>query len=188
MTEHKKKTKGNIVEVVKTIKEIVVPNYIKKDTIKYKTVNRQTTKYVPDEVKTTKYIPVEMETIFYTPREEPTIKYAANTVPYDVKVPKEVPYDVPVVNMEKVNKLATETAATLFLANGMLEEATALISAYRLAVDGVNATIKDLKAKLDEVKHYEIKKEPFIVQVPVEEKITVIGKVIVKTPSLVERG
>lgn len=102
--------------------------------------------------------------------------------PYDIPVPIpiEVPYDVPVVSMEKVNQIASEVVSAIDAAKDMLKEVDAMIGIFRNATSEVNDIMKDLKAKLDGIKNYEIVEEKYKVSVPeyVKQKVKILGKVI----------
>lgn len=100
--------------------------------------------------------------------------------PYDKPVPIEVPYDVPVVSMEKVNQIASEAVSVIDAAKDMLKEVDAMIGIFRNATSEVNDIMKDLKAKLDGIKNYEIVEEKYKVFVPeyVKQKVKILGKVV----------
>ena len=100
--------------------------------------------------------------------------------PYDKPVPIEVPYDVPVVSMEKVNQIASEAVSAIDAAKDMLKEVDAMIGIFRNATSEVNDIMKDLKAKLDGIKNYEIVEEKYKVSVPeyVKQKVKILGKVV----------
>ena len=198
-----------VVKTVKDVRliptDVEVPNYIKKDFIEPVLVPTEYPIPVPKEEFYNVQVPVPKEIPYDLPvvsmdkvneiaseavailgearvaldkirnykiieEERPTIKYIKN----------EVLCDIPVVAMDKVNQMATVVAGTLNLAKDMLGEVSAMIGAFRAATAEVDDAVKEVKAKLAEVKDYEIVKVPYEVSVPnyIKEDIRITGKVV----------
>jgi len=176
---HDDKT-DNKVTIVKTVREIEVPNFIPVDidrpTFIDKEYERPVIKDVPYERPVITNVNYERPVII---EKKQTINIpVVNEVPYDVKVPVpvEVPYDLPVVSMTQLNEMALEVKANMKETQDLLKDLSGAIDVLKATIGEVNKAIPTL------IKVPNIIKEDIIVKVPrlIEETKYVIGKIVVK--------
>ena len=168
------------VEIVKTIRNIEVPNFIPVDVEVPTFIDKEYERPVPVDT------PYERPVITDVQYERPVVTNTPYNVnvpvpvekPYDVKVPvpKEVPYDLPVVNMTQLNEMALEVKATMKEAQVLLKDLSSAVSVFKDTITEVNRAIPEM------IKIPKVIEEKFIVRVPelIKETVRVIGKIVVK--------